>query len=415
MIDLISKNRQERFERAIVLEGDKKTYRERVGMIYIFLTYILLPLLIVWSIITEASFVGSSVYKATGSFVFSAIVASMSVIIVEGIKIAIGSEYIKFIVNKWAIGGVHYFIAFLLSSFLVIFAFGGSAIMSVKGTPITIQIFGSYIPVANQHDLGLIDSQIAEARATKWKGTTTSTSQKAIKSLTVQREKALIENQRLIKLNEDKLSSIGLAFSAFGGYLEFAAFVCLLFAGFYKKYSYDEIPESRKAELRKSTPNEQPEESSQNQHVETIQKQVPESPANNQIETNPSSSEKRSTIEGFGRGWKQASETQVGIVAQQVTSPLAEKKTIKKQEKESNPIQVQKTVVLVDSNQEIDVWKKYARTYWNRSQKSATEKTRNKNLMKYLQYKELLVNSGLYNVTETVDRRGKKQMSIDKK
>lgn len=238
--------------KSIVLENEKFTFNSRLSVAKWFVKWMLLPSLIIVSILTEHAFVFTSVLDITGLAIAAWIASAVFIVIVEGIKIRLGYVWVKFISNAWLREkGNHYKYAFGLITIVLSGALFASVTCSVKGIPIAFEIAAEWVYNPKNEQLEEIDRQIADARATKWKGTTTNESTKAITTLSEQR--ASIVEHMLIDKNrfKERVKSIGTSFKAFGGGGEAMTILALLFLATFNRYSYIEMPEDEKEKIRK--------------------------------------------------------------------------------------------------------------------------------------------------------------------
>lgn len=239
--------------KSIVQENEKDSFSARFSGVIFFLTFALLPVLIIVSVLTEFSFIYTSVKSITNAVAMSWVAGIIFIIVIEGIKLGLGYKTFWFLVNNWFKEGVHYFYIFVLMFLVSGGAYIASAFCSIKGIPTTFEIFAEWIYNPVNEQLIKIDEQIAEARATKTdRGETTYKSTATIAELTIQRTAVLSEIQEDKIRFKERVKTIGTNFSFFGGGLEVLTLLSLLMRATYRKYSYLEIKDTEELdEVRK--------------------------------------------------------------------------------------------------------------------------------------------------------------------
>jgi len=235
--------------KSIVVENEKETYNARFSSVNWLVKFFVMPILLAISVLTEFAFIYTSIYSTTGSKLFSWIVSVLVIGIIEGLKLGLGYNVSKFFVNWW-FGHKHYIYAFLMMFILLGCALAASVICSIKGIPIAVQTAAEWTYNPPNEGLILIDKQIADARQTKWKGTTTNESTKTITTLSKQRAMIVQETVDDKDAFKDKVKSIGLAFKMFGGIAEFMMILALLMMATFVRFSYIELSDNDKQKVR---------------------------------------------------------------------------------------------------------------------------------------------------------------------
>lgn len=260
---------------SIKATNEKDTFHERFSDMAWLAKFGLLPLLILWSAITEASFTTMTFFDTTNNVFVTALLTALIVIIIEATKLFAGFKFVRFFTLGWLKAGRSYIIYFLFLMPFVFISFGGSAYLSISALPQIAERLTRNTSVLPQTELSdkkteinsRYDALIADenkrqdkAQATTWKGVTT---QAAIAlSNKIQATKSEYEKQRTKEIEqasviygstltrfESSIISRGKWLQGLGGLGEFFSFILIILLCVYESAVYAEFPDKSEGEI----------------------------------------------------------------------------------------------------------------------------------------------------------------------
>lgn len=147
----------------------------------------------IFSALTASAAVYFFVLKITGYKVAAIVTTLLFIALIEVSKRAVASRFFQKALQfkKYGPGIILFLVSLVFMS--VIFSYNGAKQSVVQFTAVPVLVDSDLITATYKNQINDLDKQIEEARATKYKGTTTRTSQQTIKALTEQ--KAILQNQ----------------------------------------------------------------------------------------------------------------------------------------------------------------------------------------------------------------------------
>lgn len=252
---------------SVVAENAPQSFYERLSGLVFCIKWIFLPLLLLWSIITEFGFFGTEFFGMSQSVAIAGLGAGVLIAIIEVGKYATGKLMVKFLVHGWLKDGFHYKIIFIPLSLFCVMLFGASFYTSINGAGRGSENLRA-MTTKVKHDLINIDAikaefatellpyqaTVAKAQKTTWKGSMTKEAVKLAKSqapiiqgIQARKDSTLLaaQKQNAAKLEEEKAKgqNFGLWLKGFGGLGELLQLVCYTLLGIYYRFSYLELPE----------------------------------------------------------------------------------------------------------------------------------------------------------------------------
>ena len=233
------------------LKFSEKPYYKKYAAVR-FLTLIASYLFNVFSSLTASTLVYFFLLGLSGSIYFSIACTVVFVILLEAFKRFTSSIFFKEALQYRAVNVPLLLFGIGLLLLSLAFSFYGSKEL-VKGfssSPVLIDTKEHTRPL--QEQISSIDNQIAEARKTQWRGTTTNTSQRTIETLSQSKlalqsrviaieQKASDDNSALNAENKQIVTVKAEYFALLTFVLEFAFFLCAFYLEYYDFRSYKEL------------------------------------------------------------------------------------------------------------------------------------------------------------------------------
>lgn len=261
----------------IKAEAEKTTFFERMQPFIFVIKYFLLPCLIIWSIVTETTFLGTQFYSNTNSMIVTTLLTILLVGLIEISKLSIGSVFIKLFTHRHISEGWHYVI-FAIPIFLwFLMSFGSSAYLSIQGSKYTaqnIKELKGYSPVVNVDSinqvyntrLNAIQKNIKKSQRTTWKGNITQSAMASIRQYNSQietleksrsNEIALARNENAIAKTsiESRTQNWGLWLGRIGGFSEILTILVMIILTLFTYISMQEL-ETPKVQRKNPTRSE---------------------------------------------------------------------------------------------------------------------------------------------------------------
>lgn len=391
---------------AIKAKKARETFVERNYGIKTFLLYILYPITTLYSIFTEGSFLYSHFSESFTSSYLAMFVTALLVIAIESGKFWFGKEFFDDAFDGQYQLGRYYLASFFIKLVGFILFLGGSAYLSIKGSPTVASFYIEKSRPLELVDIAAIDTdydgriaaiaQTEEAgKAMTWKGKVVSDGRDLLKS--AQEQKNLLEQQRIAAKDDARLENdrrrtdyqtreekSGGWFTNFAGIGEIITFCILLFLGNYEKGVAEEIEE-----LHSPAPNKAG-IGFQNQRSNPV--------LNNE-----------STRRPIGFQIPQREEKQPDIQAEsKPETPQDSAAQIQPESREAQDIQAESRIeiqqVEITKIQDFELLKKRCRNYWRRAHEDGkTDEYRKTQLFNYKEAREELEKNG-YEVNERTDR-----------
>jgi len=249
----------------IIRENEAEGFLDRFHSFYMVIAWGILPLLIVWSIITEFLFLYRHFTQSTGSLPLTLVFTFLVILLVEGLKAKTAVPTLRMFTHGWFWQGWHYkaVLVFLLPVMAI--SYIGSAYMSVKGGPEIVYFFNSNNEEL-QPTLISLDSihagfdartaplltNLAKAQKSTWGGKPTAEGlalsqkiQDQINRIEAERTTTLTEaralNQQLMGQWRERVTHRGGWMAGFAGIGEILQLICYLLLQIFHRSAYKEV------------------------------------------------------------------------------------------------------------------------------------------------------------------------------
>jgi hypothetical protein len=234
--------------------------------------YFLLPLAILYSVVTEMGFFGTEFYNQFQSAFWAVISTAFFILLIEGGKIFAGVNLFRFLTHGWISRGWHYVGFFLVILIMGLIAYGGSIFTSISAGPIIADNISRYqgdkalnlvsLDSINNHYESMITPLLLrqeEAHKTTWHGSITRDAMKLSNKIqdeidqvrTSKREaisKAEATNSQIRTTNSADVSDWGLWLQRFAGIGEGLQILIYLMICVYERGTFVEIVSSHRVD-----------------------------------------------------------------------------------------------------------------------------------------------------------------------
>jgi hypothetical protein len=256
-----NQNRRERLVNKISQTANQKSVIDRLEG-WIQAMGILLIILTLWSILTEAAFLYPQLKNTTQSTWIAAPVTIMIVAAIETLKILGGTTLIRMKAFNWLQDGSYYRVMFGILLIPVAVAYLASAFCTIKGAPLTVDHINrqtTTLPLVDLQEIrSSYDAKIAQqnevieqGKEMTWKGKVVSDGRKLIRQANETIEKlnddmdaelaaARAKNQQIISENKSDVANVGNWLQGFGGISELLTLLLLVFKIHYERAAADE-------------------------------------------------------------------------------------------------------------------------------------------------------------------------------
>jgi hypothetical protein len=256
-----NQNRRERLVNKISQKANQKSVIDRLEG-WIQAMGILLIILTLWSILTEAAFLYPQLKNTTQSTWIAAPVTIMIVAAIETLKILGGTTLIRMKAFNWLQDGSYYKVMFGILLIPVAVAYLASAFCTIKGAPLTVDHINrqtTTLPLVDLQEIrSSYDAKIAQqnevidqGKQMTWKGKVVSDGRKLIRQANETIEKlnddleaelaaARAKNSELVAGNQADVANVGNWLQGFGGISELLTLLLLVFKIHYERAAADE-------------------------------------------------------------------------------------------------------------------------------------------------------------------------------
>jgi hypothetical protein len=256
-----NQNRRERLVNKISQTANQKSVIDRLEG-WIQAMGILLIILTLWSILTEAAFLYPQLKNTTQSTWIAAPVTIMIVAAIETLKILGGTTLIRMKAFNWLQDGSYYKVMFGILLIPVAVAYLASAFCTIKGAPLTVDHINrqtTTLPLVDLQEIrSSYDAKIAQqnevieqGKEMTWKGKVVSDGRKLIRQANETIEKlnddleaelaaARAKNSELVAGNQADVANVGNWLQGFGGISELLTLLLLVFKIHYERAAADE-------------------------------------------------------------------------------------------------------------------------------------------------------------------------------
>lgn len=229
---------------------------------FVSFSYVVLGFTTLVSIITEGAFLYLILDRIVDSLFWKWVITIQGVIIIEVLKLVVGPVWYRSLFMGWIRQGRQYILPFTVLSLLVFIGFGGSAYLSINGSPVTVENVAKKVA---EPDLPIIDlqaihsrydAQIAEqlsiqeeAKGMTWRGSIVRdgrnlllASQATVNEIesrrTLEIEQAIIQNEQVQAEYAVNVATYSSWFKSIGGICELITFLLIGFRMYYEKNVY---------------------------------------------------------------------------------------------------------------------------------------------------------------------------------